>query len=302
MWTLRVIPLAAAALLVPVVFTSASATAGPADLPAPTSTATVSVTHLQRIPPQPVVTAIRLGRHAAYDRVVFDIRGAVPSYSVRYVSAVRNEGGRPVPIRGTAFLVVSMHSVDSVRAPAAPGPTVLPTIRDIEGFDQFGGYLNYGIGVSDRNGFRVFDLRHPARLVVDVAHDLPAPTSTALQYSVLGDNSNASLIGIRTGAHPTYDRVVFDFRGPNAGLRYVVGYSGGRLRVDLEHGTTRGPSDARTYRGPWTLHLRLTQLKTIQITRASADGTTVLLTLGRTAGFRVLLLRSPDRIVVDIAH
>jgi hypothetical protein len=83
--------------------------------------------------------------------------------------------------------------------------------------------------------------------------------------------------------------VVFDSRGPNAGLRYVVGYSGGRLRVDLEHGTVRNASGALTYRGPWTLHPALAELKTIQITRPSADGTTVLLTLSHTAGFRAFL-------------
>src|SRR5688572_12577886 len=73
--------------------------------------------------------------------------------------------------------------------------------------------LNYGIGMSDRNGFRVFELSNPARLVIDVAHDLPAPTSTELQSSPTGDDRNAGLTAIRTGAHPSYDRVVFDFSG-----------------------------------------------------------------------------------------
>jgi hypothetical protein len=303
MWTPGMTTLALAALLAPL-FTAmpAAAAAAAADLPAPTSTTAVSVTHQQRIPPQPVVTAIRLGRHAVYDRVVYDIRGSMPSYSARYVRAVANEGGQRVPIRGAAVLVVSLHSVDSTHPPAAPGPTALPAIRDIEGFDGYGGYLNYGIGVSDRNGFRILELQHPTRLVIDIAHDLPAPTSTALQASVLGDDRNASLVGIRAGAHPAYDRAVFDFGGPNTGLRYVVGYLGGQLRVDLEHGTVRDASGVLTYRGPWMLHPALAQLKTIRITRTSVDGTTVLLTPGHPAGFRAFLLRSPDRIVVDIAH
>jgi hypothetical protein len=288
--------LAGAALLAPLIV-AVPASAGQSDLPAPTSTSAVSVSHRQRIPPQPVLTAIRLGRHAVYDRVVFDIKGSMPSYSARYVGSVFNESGQRVSIRGAAILLVSLHSVDSVHAPRAPGPTALPTVRDVEGFDQYGDYLNYGIGVSDRNGFRVFELQHPNRLVVDIAHDLPAPISTALQYSALGDNRNATFVRIRTGAHPTYDRVVFDFRGPNTGLRYVVGYSGGWLRVDLEHGV-RSPSAA--YNGPWSPGLA--QLKTIRIVNPSTDGTTVLLGLGHTAGFRVFRLGSPDRIVVDIGH
>jgi hypothetical protein len=262
----------------------------------------VSVAHQQQVPPQPVVSGIRVGRHATYDRVVFDISGAMPNYSVRYVPAIYAESGTKVPLPGTAVLAVSLHSVDIGHAPAVPAPTGLPTIRDIKMFDQFEGYLGYGLGISDQNGFRVLELRNPTRLVIDVAHDLPAPTSTAPRYSPLGDSTNATLTAIHTAAHPTYDRVVFQFQGPDAGLRYVVTYQGALLRVDLEHGTVRTAAGVVTYTGPWALHPGMTQLKAIRLTTASVDSTTVLLTLGHTAGFRVLLLRSPDRIVVDVAH
>jgi hypothetical protein len=298
---LKVIPLVVLALLVPL-FTGGAADATQNDLPAPTNTTAVSMAHQQQVPPQPVVSGIRLGRHATYDRLVFDISGAMPDYSVRYVPAVYAESGAKVPVRGTAVLAVSLHSVDVGHAPAVPAQTGLPTIRDIKVFDQFEGYLGYGLGISDRNGFRVLELRNPTRLVIDVADDLPAPTSTALQYSALGDSSNATLTAIHTAAHPTYDRVVFQFQGPNSGLRYVVTYQGALLRVDLEHGTVRTAAGALTYTGPWTLRPGLTQLQAIRLATASADGTTVLLTLGHTAGFRVLQLRSPDRIVVDVAH
>ncbi|MFL6163298.1 MAG: hypothetical protein ACJ74U_13845 [Jatrophihabitantaceae bacterium] len=300
MGTFRKISVAATALLAPLAI-ALPATAGTSDLPAPTSTSAVTVTHQQRVPPQPVVTAIRLGRHAAYDRMVFDIQGSMPNYFIRYERAVYAESGRRVPIRGAAVLAVSLNSVDWVHVPRVPGPTTLPTIRDVEVFDDFEGYLGYGVGVSDRNGFRVFELRHPTRLVIDIAQDLPAPTSSARQYSPLGDERNASLVGIRTGAHPTYDRVVFDFRGPNTGLRYVVGYMDGALRVDLEHGSVYTASSS--YQGPWTLRPGLANLKTVQITGVYNDGATmVLLGLRHPANFRAFILRSPDRIVVDIAH
>jgi hypothetical protein len=156
--------------------------------------------------------------------------------------------------------------------------------------------------MSDRNGFRVFELSNPARLVIDVAHDLPAPTSTELQSSPTGDDRNASLTAIRTGAHPSYDRVVFDFSGPNTGLRYVVGYQDGALRVDLGHGTVRDADGRVTYTGPWTSHPGLAQIAEIKIVEATADRTTILITPRHTAGFRVLSLQSPDRIAVDVAH
>ena len=58
-----------------------------------------------------------------------------------------------------------------------PGRVTLSTIRDVESFDGFEGYLGDAVGTTGHNGFRVFELEHPTRLVVDIAHDLPAPTS-----------------------------------------------------------------------------------------------------------------------------
>jgi len=199
-------------------------------------------------------SCIRLGRHATYDRVVFDISGAMPNYFVRYVPAIYAESGAKVPLKGTAVLAVSLHSVDIEHAPAVPAPTGLPAIRDIKIFDQFEGYLGYGLGLSDRNGFRVIELQNPTRLVIDIAHDLPAPTSTALQSSPLGDSSNATLTAIRTAAHPTYDRVVFQFQGPNTGLRYVVGYQGAwnDHKVGLASGSSyTGAWNSGIYRQPF---------------------------------------------------
>lgn len=269
--------------------------------PTPTGTSDVVVTHDEPATPA-VVSGIRLGRHRGHDRLVFDISGTMPSYSARYVRAAYSEGGTRVPVRGAVVLVVSLHPVDTTRPPAVPARTGLSTIQDVVGFDHHAGYLNHAIGVSDRNGFRVFELANPTRLVVDVAHDLPAPTSTALRASPAGDDRNATLTAIRTGAHPRYDRVVLDFTGPNTGLRHVVAYRDGALRVDLGHGTVRDATGTPTYTGPWTLSPGLAQVRTIRIVNATADLTTILIDVRHQAGFRVLTLRSPDRIAVDIAH
>jgi hypothetical protein len=267
---------------------------------------------------------VRAGQHPCYDRLVLDFAAGPSKFHVRYVSAVTTQGrGDALPLRGGAFLdVVALTTTYDVNTGAA---TYLPANRhelvNVKGWRTFRqvafggsqeGYTTIGLGVRARLPFRVFTLRGPdahSRLVIDVAHrwavtpDLVAPTSTAIQYWALGDDRNADLVGIRTGAHPAYDRVVFDFRGPQSGLRPVVLYRGDTtLEVDLEHGTVRNRAGALTYPGAAILHPGLAQLRAVRIVEADTDGTIVQLTLRHRAGFRVFGLASPDRIVVDIAH
>jgi hypothetical protein len=69
----------------------------------------------------PKLVGLRAGRHAGYDRVVFELDGPIPSYySVRYVPQVRLDGsGDPLRLRGAAFL----------RSSSAPPPTTSSTVR-----------------------------------------------------------------------------------------------------------------------------------------------------------------------------
>jgi len=247
---------------------------------------------------------------------------------VSYVPAVPYQArDGSLTLRGGAFLNIvlltttyDINTGTSTYTPANINELVnisgWRTLRQVAGGGSFEGYTTIGLGVRARLPFRVFPLAGPgghSRLVIDVAHhwgtsaahDLSAPTSTARQYSPLGDNQNATLVGIRAGTHPAYDRVVFDFRGSTSGLRYVVGYVdlgsiGWWLRVDLVHGAMRDLPGG--YAGPWIVYPAMAQLKTIRIFDAYGWGTTVLLKLDRIAGFRVLRLTSPDRIVVDVAH
>jgi hypothetical protein len=136
-----------------------------------------------------VVTDVRAGRHACFDRLVIDLGGpaARASYDVRYVSAVYQAGsGARVPLEGGAFLQVL------VRAPAYDGngnATYVPPNRnrvvDVSGyptFEQvswagsFEGRTSLGVGVRARLPFRTFTLLgtpgsdDAARLVIDVGH------------------------------------------------------------------------------------------------------------------------------------
>lgn len=130
------------------------------------------------------VTGVRAGQHTCYDRLVVDVQGRAPGYTVKYVTNVYTEGqGAVVPLRGGAKLVVV------AKAPAhtsSGNPSFSPpnraevvdvtgyrTFRQVAWAGTFEGQTSLGLGVRARLPFRVFTLDGPgtgSRLVIDVAH------------------------------------------------------------------------------------------------------------------------------------
>jgi hypothetical protein len=178
----RLLVAATAALLLIVVFDPA---AGLASTQPGFSTQPKVVEH----PPvgSPTLVGLRAGRHAGFDRVVFQ-DGPIPSsYSVHYVPVVRLDGsGAPLRLRGSAFLevVVRAPTHDQGYRPVL-SPTRLrpdfPALREVNAPGSFEGQTTAGIGVTGRVGFRVFELTGPTRIVIDLAHpqaiDGGSPTS-----------------------------------------------------------------------------------------------------------------------------
>ncbi|MBW3085178.1 hypothetical protein KEM60_01375 [Austwickia sp. TVS 96-490-7B] len=132
------------------------------------------------------VTGVRVGQQQCADRFVVDLAGdsgKKPGYQVRYVPAVLMDGsGKPVALRGAAFLQVS---VGSPSYDASGQPTYLPadkteaaTVNGYTSFKQvawagsFEGMTTFGIGVREKLPFtvQVVDDGGKTRLVVDVAH------------------------------------------------------------------------------------------------------------------------------------
>lgn len=138
------------------------------------------------------LTNIRAGRHACFDRLVFDLTrpqlsfpGQAVGYSVSYVRVVTADGtGDPIPLAGGAFLQVAVHA--NAHNVATGAPTYRPRDRahavNVTGFrtfrqvyfdGTFEGITTVGLGVRARLPFRVFRLAGPgtgSRLVIDVAH------------------------------------------------------------------------------------------------------------------------------------
>lgn len=118
-----------------------------------------------------VVTAVTVGHHPDFDRVVFTLSNAVPPFDVAYVSQVRHDpSDQPVTLLGSAFLTVVLHGTSgdhaSVQSTITPG---FPMLKQVKGAGDFEAVTSYGIGAASRSGFRAFVLTGPSRLVVDLA-------------------------------------------------------------------------------------------------------------------------------------
>ncbi|MEV5961979.1 hypothetical protein AB0L70_09465 [Kribbella sp. NPDC051952] len=131
-----------------------------------------------------VLTNVRTGRHASFDRIMFEVDGVPSWYLVHYVRNVSTAGnGELVPLRGGAKLeiVLSVPSYDdagrSRYRPANRGE--LATVRRYLTFRQVAaaggseGQTTFGLGLRAHLPFRVFTRtgRHStSQVVIDVAH------------------------------------------------------------------------------------------------------------------------------------
>lgn len=140
------------------------------------------------------------------------------------------------------------------------------------------------------------------------------PAFTTAPKSAPGSGGQAQLAAVRVGCHATFDRIVFEARlaTPAYRVRYaskVIADGSGnevsllgteRLRVVLPG------SRAHTLGGAAVLARVLTpRCPNLRQAKLAGDfeGTVSFgLGLRRTAGFRVVRLTAPTRIVVDVAH
>lgn len=160
---------------------SASSRVAPATSPSPSAvhpawgTRPTTVIHHPAVPPVPVVTGVRFAAHPAegFDRIVFDVEGALPGYSVRYVDQVRADpSDRPVTVPGRRHLLVVLTPAQAHRDSGAATVSGvhqlgLPVLRSYAIVGDFEGYVSIAIGVDDVVGYRVAEL--PGRIYLDVA-------------------------------------------------------------------------------------------------------------------------------------
>lgn len=111
-----------------------------------------------------------------YDRFIVRFSVGNPSYRVRYVNQVIQDGsGDSVTLEGTHFLNIRFFSARahtensgaSVGGPKVRTPR-FASLRQMKLVGDFEGVVTYALGIQGEKRFRVFRLTNPARLVVDI--------------------------------------------------------------------------------------------------------------------------------------
>jgi hypothetical protein len=124
----------------------------------------------------PTLVDVRAGRHAGFDRVVFEFRGAVSATRhVRYVDQLIQDGsGEPVSLAGGAALEVAFQGANA--HDDGGRPTVSPrrfspgfaALKEVAQVGDFEAVVTYGLGVDRQRPFTVSTLSSPSRLVIDL--------------------------------------------------------------------------------------------------------------------------------------
>lgn len=213
------------------------------------------------------VTEIRTAAHDGYDRLVFQLSGALPDRTfITWAPQISRDGsGDTVPASGGAFLQIGLNGVTALTQADTPtyGPTRrsvgLPNLNEVVSAGEFEGMASFGASVLARTSFTTFTLSNPSRVVIDIRSDYPrvstpvhlvdqarfaagtapytraasrqapagAPAGGALNRLFAGPTAAESAAGLRTVASGATGFTGLTISGGIARVRLVGGCSSG---------------------------------------------------------------------------
>jgi hypothetical protein len=139
-------------------------------------TGSVTVTRQVAVPPVPVAQAVRTGSHpdCKFDRLVIDISGPVPGYSVSFVQKVTQDAsGKTITMPGTSYLVIRLSPAAAHTAaghltlPAGVQAVNDPMLKAWTTSGDFEGVLHVALGLAGGSKYRVDKVG--SRIYLDVA-------------------------------------------------------------------------------------------------------------------------------------
>ena len=128
-----------------------------------------------------VAAYVRSARHEGFDRVVFEFLGVqLPAYKIEYIDKPVHAcgSGDEVPFAGDAWLSVLFTAA---QAHAPEGDATIPmkdrtqspnlaVVKDLKLICDYEGEVEWVLGNTSPNKYRVLELKDPTRLVVDIKH------------------------------------------------------------------------------------------------------------------------------------
>ncbi len=122
---------------------------------------------------QAVPTAVRIGGHTGYDRIVFEYSGLVrPTLEITAVSPpfVRDPSGLPMTVAGSSFLRFRLDGVRSGGAGRLTFLAKLPELTQLTRQGDFEAVQSWIAGLVKPGCVRIQELSGPTRIVVDLQH------------------------------------------------------------------------------------------------------------------------------------
>lgn len=309
-----------------------------AGIPPPAEADTAPKDHEPSDDAQLVVTDVRIGRHAGFDRVVLDLTGeGLPGWHTRFnTNPVHDGSGFPVNYDGATSIDISVRGIAIPSEVGIDNPHIGPVpgaggpVTGVDSAGWFEGRSQSVIGLTEELPYSIEVFENPTRIVVDILHHNPDSPGDGedIALSPLGDpnvedKSQASgpppqraISGVRLAAHEGFDRVVFDTVGEGttgwftsytsdpaaAGSGLPVEFEGNiALEVNLTgvvHPSDLGQDHSLVDSVPGA-----GGVVTEAITTLTHHGTSQFI-IGLTGElpYSIQILEDPQRVVIDILH
>jgi hypothetical protein len=113
------------------------------------------------------------GEHEGFVRIVFTFSNLVPGYSVAPAEPpfIQDGSGEEVEVRGDGHLAVRLTARAHDDEGKSSAPVAIASngaLQEVRRIGDFEGVVNYVIGLDHARPFKVFTLKSPARLVIDI--------------------------------------------------------------------------------------------------------------------------------------
>lgn len=141
---------------------------------APFRSLPITVKRSVHVPPTPVIKDVRTAKHpeCGYDRLVLDVGGKLPGFTVKFVSKViADPSGNPIKLPGKRFVLITLRPAQAHTK--SGDPTISSTIRKpgfpmlkswvLAGDDE--GVVSFGLGLKGTTKVRVGKLA--GRIFID---------------------------------------------------------------------------------------------------------------------------------------